>query len=182
MSGIEAIREKLARLAPQMGVGSVRFDLDDVAALLRAYDQIAAERDRLLRLMGGDRVREYYPCTCTEVRPAEYGPDPQPAEWEQDPWCPTHPDMVGTVLPEIERLRAAAVERCRECRDEGEWLAPVPLADFILWGKLLPPEAFGPRCTDHAVKWIPHLLEHADQHAVFDLRPFRLADQPEDGA
>lgn len=74
---------------------------------------------------------------------------------------------------ELDRLRNLAAERCRECRDESAWLASVPLADFILWGKLLPPEAFGPRCTDHAVKWIPHLLEHADQHAVFDLRPFR---------
>lgn len=64
-------------------------------------------------------------------------------------------------------------EYCRECRDEREWLAPGVPADFILWGKLLPSEAFGPRCTDHAVTWLPHLLEQPDQYAVFDLRPYR---------
>ncbi len=69
-----------------------------------------------------------------------------------------------------------STERCRECRDEGAWLAPVSLADFILWGKLLPPEALGPRCTDHAMKWLPHLLEKPDQYAVFDLRPYRSAE------
>jgi hypothetical protein len=51
--------------------------------------------------------------------------------------------------------------------------APVPRADFILWGKLLPPEALGPRCYDHAEKWVPGVSGRADQYAVFDLRPVR---------
>lgn len=29
-------------------------------------------------------------------------------------------------------------------------------AEYVLWGKLLPPEALGPRCYDHAAKHVGH--------------------------
>jgi hypothetical protein len=63
-------------------------------------------------------------------------------------------------------------ETCRECRDN-DVTAP---ADFILWGKLLAPEALGPKCTDHATKHLGFSAIHRiDQYAVFDLRPIRAA-------
>jgi hypothetical protein len=75
---------------------------------------------------------------------------------------------------ELAELRDAGREFCRECRDEREWLAPPVPADFILWGKLLPPEAFGPKCYDHAAKHLGRWeMMNIDQCAVFDLRPFR---------
>lgn len=44
-------------------------------------------------------------------------------------------------------------------------------ADFILWGKLFPSQALGPRCYDHAVKHLSHgAMSRVDQHAVLDLR------------
>jgi len=58
------------------------------------------------------------------------------------------------------------VEWCRECRDEEVEIQP---AEFILWGKLFPPEAMGPKCWDHAAKYI-HSMYRIDQYAVFDLR------------
>jgi hypothetical protein len=71
-----------------------------------------------------------------------------------------------------------AVEWCRECRDEREFkfMAPGVPAEFILWGKLFPPEALGPRCYDHAAKWLGHgNMSRIDQYAVFDLRPFMVS-------
>ena len=69
-------------------------------------------------------------------------------------------------------MTRARIEWCRECRDESQWLAPGREADFILWGKLFPPEALGPRCYDHAAKWIgPASMSQVDQYAVYDLRP-----------
>jgi hypothetical protein len=63
------------------------------------------------------------------------------------------------------------LEFCRECRDEGR--DPIHHAEFILWGKLFPPEALGPRCYDHAEKHIGSRgMSQIDQWAVFDLRPF----------
>jgi hypothetical protein len=71
------------------------------------------------------------------------------------------------------------LETCRACLDEqrdgGDW-GPAPAADFILWGKLLPPEHLGPRCYDHAreaLGWAA--MSRIDQYAVFDLRPIRKA-------
>jgi hypothetical protein len=49
-------------------------------------------------------------------------------------------------------------------------------AEFILWGKLLPPEALGPKCYDHAVKYLGHsVATRTEQYAVVDLRPLRAA-------
>ncbi len=45
-------------------------------------------------------------------------------------------------------------------------------AEFVLWGKLFPPDALGPRCYDHAVdrtnRSMPSMVT---QWAVIDLRP-----------
>lgn len=60
----------------------------------------------------------------------------------------------------------------------GEWIeekvdrcnAP---AEFILWGKLFPAEALGPRCYDHAAKHTGHWAlspSQLPQCAIFDLR------------
>jgi hypothetical protein len=64
-------------------------------------------------------------------------------------------------------------QTCRECRDELPIFSKnVPQADFILWGKLFPPEAMGPKCYDHAEKHIGYRgMSQIDQWAVYDLRP-----------
>ena len=62
------------------------------------------------------------------------------------------------------------IEHCRACRDERD---EIVTADFILWGKLLPPEQMGPRCYDHTAGYLGWSAMHQiDQWAVFDLRPF----------
>lgn len=72
--------------------------------------------------------------------------------------------------PIAESVRPLKVEYCRECRD----LEP-PVhtrAEFILWGKLFPAEAFGPKCYDHAAKHLGwQAMSRIDQYAVYDLRP-----------
>jgi len=64
---------------------------------------------------------------------------------------------------------------CRECRDEMPVFSTnVPAAEFVIWGKLSPPEALGPKCHDHAVKWLGHHVGYrSSQYAVVDLRPAR---------
>lgn len=66
------------------------------------------------------------------------------------------------------------LEWCRECRDTQPYGAPGVPAEFILWGKLFAPEAFGPKCYRHALKHIGHGgVSQIDQWAVFDLRPLQ---------
>lgn len=50
-------------------------------------------------------------------------------------------------------------------------------AEFLLWGKLFPPEALGPRCYEHAAKHAGHeaLGYRLDQYAILDLRGLRRA-------
>lgn len=67
----------------------------------------------------------------------------------------------------------SARETCRECRDELPHGSTLPEARFILWGKLFPPDAFGPKCYGHASKWFN--TARADQYAVYDLQPNRVA-------
>lgn len=65
------------------------------------------------------------------------------------------------------------LEFCRECRDElhAGKRDRVRAAEFILWGKLFPAEALGPRCYDHAARHIGGAgMAMLDQYAVFDLR------------
>lgn len=96
---------------------------------------------------------------------------------------PDHFDEVHIVVRDL----AAAEERikeltgalnglvtcCRECRDEMPMFSSnIPRADFVLWGKLFPPEAFGPKCYDHAAKHIGWSgMSQIEGMAVVDLRP-----------
>ena len=64
------------------------------------------------------------------------------------------------------------IEYCRECREELPYGSKLPRADFILWGKFFPSEAFGPKCYAHASGWFEIAL--VDQYAVYDLRPIHL--------
>lgn len=73
---------------------------------------------------------------------------------------------------ELTTALARSQEFRRECRDERSWRSPGVQAEFILWGKLLPPEALGPRCYEHALKHLGSgAMGQIDQYAVFDLRP-----------
>jgi hypothetical protein len=78
--------------------------------------------------------------------------------------------MADQERPLAESVRALKVECCRQCRDQEP---PVSTrAEFILWGKLLPPEAFGPKCYDHAAEHLGwQAMSRIDQYAVYDLRP-----------
>jgi hypothetical protein len=71
----------------------------------------------------------------------------------------------------VATARAEALrETCREWPDGADDRCNAP-AEFILWGKLFPPEALGPRCYDHAVEHTGHNMPaRVDQWAVFDLR------------
>lgn len=70
------------------------------------------------------------------------------------------------------------IESCRQCRDELPFGAPSVPADFILWGKLLPSDALGPKCYEHAKEWLgPRAMGQLDQYAVFDLRPLHGAGE-----
>jgi hypothetical protein len=77
------------------------------------------------------------------------------------------------------------IEHCRECSEIGENITE---AEFILWGKLLLPNALGPKCRYHAEQWLggSSFLHLEDGYAVFDLRPLAgagellIADQSRD--
>lgn len=69
----------------------------------------------------------------------------------------------------------APIETCREWLRSKHDTCKEPAA-FVLWGKLLPPEAMGPRCMDHARKHIPSLPHLAHQYAVLDLRDLRRVE------
>lgn len=63
-------------------------------------------------------------------------------------------------------------EFCREVDEHGDRCAA--RAEFLLWGTLFPPEALGPRCRAHAVKWSHYSMPtQTSQWAVFDLRGLR---------
>lgn len=53
----------------------------------------------------------------------------------------------------------AAIQRhiggCREWLPEKNDCCWEP-AEYVLWGKLFPPEGQGPRCYDHAAKYVDH--------------------------
>lgn len=88
--------------------------------------------------------------------------------------------LMRDVMAERDAIAAAArglLTSCRECRDERDFYTdPVKPADFIIWGKLAPPEGLGPKCYDHAVKHLGHdMPRRSDQYAVVDLRPIRAA-------
>lgn len=75
-------------------------------------------------------------------------------------------DAGGTVP--VPGRAVAVSESCREEMADGSRCgAP---AETILWGKLLPSEAFGPRCYEHAAKHIGGRAVHDPTWAAFDLR------------
>lgn len=50
---------------------------------------LLAENSRLTHLLGSHA--DGHMCTCTMISATTLD---QPSEWEQDPWCWTHPDMA----------------------------------------------------------------------------------------
>ena len=83
-------------------------------ALLRAENERLRRtvdvQDRLLGSHADGRR-----CTCTMVDPGVYhGDNMHPPEWEQDPWCPTHPDADY-----IRHLYEKAEAKLAEAWDEG---------------------------------------------------------------
>ena len=55
---------------------------------------LQSEVARLTRLLGSHA--DGHRCTCTLTDPGNYdvaGGNAHPPEWEQDPWCPTHPNV-----------------------------------------------------------------------------------------
>ncbi len=91
-----------------------------------------------------------------------------------------HYRRVEDLNARVSDLEAAArgvLTVCREWRDKAPVFAKsVTPADFILWGKLFPPEALGPKCYEHAAKHIGYSgMSQIDQYAVVDLRPIREA-------
>lgn len=65
------------------------------------------------------------------------------------------------------------IEHCRACWDQRNKMVQ---ADFIIWGKLSPPEQLGPRCWDCTAGYIgAEAMHQIDQWAIFDLRPFQVA-------
>jgi hypothetical protein len=85
-------------------------------------------------------------------------------------------NLAPSMLAVIEAAAGMSTV-CRECRDEAPVFAKdVTAADFVLWGKLFPPEALGPRCYTHTAKYIGHVnMSRVDQYAIVDLRPLRDA-------
>lgn len=62
------------------------------------------------------------------------------------------------------------MEYCREEINSGDdFRKCLQPARYIIWGKLFPPEALGPRCQFHAVKYFPAYSPEVYQWAVYDL-------------
>lgn len=67
--------------------------------------------------------------------------------------CKTCGGPAG-ACPVCHATRNSVAEWCREDLPNGERCNQP--AEFILWGKLLEPEALGPRCYDHAAEHVGH--------------------------
>lgn len=78
-----------------------------------------------------------------------------------------------------EALEKFAHETCREWIDETASYCHAP-AEFLIWGKLTPPNGLGPRCYDHASEHVGHRALGDPSWAIVDLRPAHkaLADGP----
>jgi hypothetical protein len=77
----------------------------DASALVGAgyfekWQDAEARATRLTHLLGSHA--DGHRCTCEMLSPSSHI---QPAEWEQDPWCPTHPD-VDYIRQQYDRLSA----------------------------------------------------------------------------
>jgi hypothetical protein len=71
-------------------------------------------------------------------------------------------------------VNATQAEEVHEfCREEVKFERCGAPAEFILWGKLFPADALGPRCYDHAADHVGHYLltgRGLEQSAILDLR------------
>ena len=87
------------------------------------------DRDRLARLLGGHA--DGHRCTCKMTRHASYTAM-TPAEWEQDPWCPTHPDVdfiraeKAALIAEIRALHSLT----EHVTEDGEWYSACATDDW----------------------------------------------------
>jgi hypothetical protein len=69
-----------------------------------------------------------------------------------------------------EALKSVAVLHCREWCDDKVNYCNEP-AEFLIWGKLIPPNGLGPRCYDHAAEHVGHRALGNPSWAIVDLRP-----------
>jgi hypothetical protein len=72
-------------------------------------------------------------------------------------------------LTQVERTTGGRAEFCRRCRDEGRGSVA---AQFIVWGKLFPREALGPRCYDCMTEQLDHIghcRSCREQAAIYEL-------------
>jgi hypothetical protein len=74
-----------------------------------------------------------------------------------------------------EALRPFAQMHCREWIGEDKFNHCNAPAEFVLWGKLFPADALGPRCYDHAAAHAGHRALGDPSWAIIDLRPARRA-------
>src|SRR5690606_29289319 len=73
--------------------------LAEAGVLAEVEREAKAETERLRHLLGSHA--DGHLCTCEMIDPGVYhGENMHPPEWEQDPWCPTHPD-VGYIKTEV---------------------------------------------------------------------------------
>jgi len=76
------------------------------------------------------------------------------------------PGRSGAVALEVLR---GHIHGCREALDGGG-LCWKP-ADYVLWGKLIPPEGLGPRCYECALRHVSHsALGSRSGYALINLR------------
>lgn len=63
--------------------------------------------------------------------------------------------MTEPVIDAPATLRAIQrkVGGCREWLDDEARICAKP-SEYVLWGKLIPADGLGPRCYDHAAKWV----------------------------
>lgn len=93
------------------------------------------------------------------------------SDYEYHPDCPCCgrlPQALEELAAAQEALKPYATEVCREWIDADRCNRP---AEFLLWGKMLPADALGPRCYDCAAKHVDHRALGDSQWAILDLRP-----------
>lgn len=86
--------------------------------------------------------------------------------------CPCERSCEAVIESIVaERLAERMSETCREWLEGDISTRCHERAAFIIWGKLSPREALGPRCYAHAVDHLGFNFSYqVDQWAVFDLR------------
>jgi len=129
----------------------------------------AARRDETgwcVRCGHADLCHKDGPCTFIEVWPSAHEKACDCSgmlTWEK--WDAALRNLVAQADYE------PVVEWCRELLEDHSRCPNI--AEFLIWGKLFPPEALGPRCYDCAAKHVGHRNLGGKQAAILDLR--RLA-------